>query len=130
MSFKNLCVLFNICVWNLQKKSRNQCENNNNNNKGDDDYNTKSEEKKEGGGKKQENMSLVAVLLKIDLHCDGCADKLMKIIRSLPGLSLSVSFCFYNSVFCIDFNFFISQFPVLFCVVYFNKVEQLPKSFG
>lgn len=70
-----------------KKNSRNQCDNNNNN-KGDDEYNTKSEEKKSegGGGKKKENVSLVAVVLKIDLHCDGCADKLMKTIRSFEGV--------------------------------------------
>lgn len=72
-----------------KKKSRNQCDNN----KGDDEKNTNSEEKKNqggggggGGGKKQENMSLVAVVLKIDLHCDGCADKLMKTVRSFEGV--------------------------------------------
>ncbi|KAK1394373.1 heavy metal-associated isoprenylated plant protein 3-like [Heracleum sosnowskyi] len=68
-----------------KNKSRNQCENNNN--KGDDESNTKSEEKKnQGEAKKQGNLSLLAVLVKIHLHCDGCADKLIKTIRSLQGV--------------------------------------------
>ncbi|WOH03878.1 hypothetical protein DCAR_0623279 [Daucus carota subsp. sativus] len=56
------------------------------NNNGDDEYNTKSEDKKSqgGGGKKQEN--IIAVALKIDLHCDGCADRLAKQVRSLQGV--------------------------------------------
>lgn len=39
-----------------------------------------------GGRKNKENDGLVTVVLKVDLHCEGCAVKTIKSVRSLDGV--------------------------------------------
>ncbi|KAI3461393.1 hypothetical protein Pfo_018056 [Paulownia fortunei] len=51
--------------------------------------NKEGEQKKEGENKKKENgggKNNVTVVLKADLHCDGCASKIIKCIRSFDGV--------------------------------------------
>lgn len=42
--------------------------------------------KNNGGGKKDDSGSMTDVVLKIELHCEGCASKITKFIRSLEGI--------------------------------------------
>lgn len=41
-------------------------------------------EKGGGGGKKEGNGNVV--LLKLDLHCEGCASKVVKIVKGFEGM--------------------------------------------
>lgn len=47
----------------------------------------KEENKKEGGGgEKKEAAGPTAVVLKVDIHCEGCARKFKKLLKSFPGV--------------------------------------------
>lgn len=44
-------------------------------------------EKKNGdGGEKKKEESPITVVLKIDIHCDGCATKICKTVRGFEGI--------------------------------------------
>ena len=42
--------------------------------------------KRDGGGEKK--TASITVVLKVDMHCDGCASKLVKSVRAFQGLIL------------------------------------------
>lgn len=39
-----------------------------------------------GGNKKKNETASVTVVLKVDMHCEGCASKIVKCVRSIQGL--------------------------------------------
>ncbi|XP_023749491.1 heavy metal-associated isoprenylated plant protein 3 [Lactuca sativa] len=45
-----------------------------------------NEKQVNGGRKNKDDGGCVTVVLKIDLHCKGCADKIVKAVRSLDGV--------------------------------------------
>ncbi|XP_010456760.1 PREDICTED: heavy metal-associated isoprenylated plant protein 3-like [Camelina sativa] len=52
---------------------------NNNNKKGGDNNN-------DGGNKKKNETAAVTVVLKVDMHCEGCASRIVKCVRSFQGV--------------------------------------------
>ncbi|KAK3205922.1 hypothetical protein Dsin_019968 [Dipteronia sinensis] len=74
-----------------KKKKNNQNKNENNNNGGGGDGKTHNEgdqqEKKDGGEKKkEEEKGPLTVVLKVDMHCEGCASKIVKCVRAFDGV--------------------------------------------
>ncbi|KAI9193961.1 hypothetical protein LWI28_001765 [Acer negundo] len=73
-----------------KKKKNNQNKNeNNNNNVGDCKTHDEGDqkEKKDGGEKKKEaEKGPLTVVLKVDMHCEGCASKIVKCVRAFDGV--------------------------------------------
>lgn len=47
------------------------------------------EKKNDGnGGAKKEDSGLITVVLKVDLHCEGCGSKVVKYLKGLDGICL------------------------------------------
>ena len=40
-----------------------------------------------GGGEKKKDDNPITVVLKIDMHCEGCASKIVKTVRNFDGQS-------------------------------------------
>ncbi|CAI9268438.1 unnamed protein product [Lactuca saligna] len=66
-----------------KKKNRNNDNNDNNNN---NHNNSTNNENDDNGEKKQKASGIVVVVLKMDLHCEGCAGRIVKAVRSLDGV--------------------------------------------
>ncbi|KFK27834.1 hypothetical protein AALP_AA8G436000 [Arabis alpina] len=62
-------------------KKKNQNNNNNNNEKSGD---VKPEKKNESSNEKK--TTTITVVLKVDMHCDGCASRIVKCVRSFQGV--------------------------------------------
>ena len=57
--------------------------------------------KKDGkGGDKKEDGGLITVVLKVDLHCEGCGSKVVKYVKGLEGMLAAYSFCRRFHCFC------------------------------
>jgi hypothetical protein len=65
----------------LQKKNNSSSNNNN-------EVEKKEEEKSKGsdGGGKKEEKGPVPVVLKVEMHCEGCVSKIVKSVRALEGI--------------------------------------------
>ena len=64
------------------------------------------QKKKNGGGNgnnKENEDSTITVVLKVEMHCDGCASKIIKHLRCFQGYT-----CFHTLMKLISFS------PVLF----------------
>lgn len=44
-----------------------------------------------GGNKKKNETASVTVVLKVDMHCEGCASRIVKCVRSFQGLIFFLS---------------------------------------
>jgi len=62
------------------------------------------QKKKNTGGENKENEdNITTVILKVDMHCDGCASKMVKYLRDFQGLLpksplFSIFTAFYGSI--------------------------------
>lgn len=76
--------MFYLFSW-LQKKNNNNDENRNADNQNN---NNEGEKKKKEGGdaeKKKDEKGPITVVLKVDMHCEGCASKIVKCVRGFEG---------------------------------------------
>ncbi|XP_004506054.1 heavy metal-associated isoprenylated plant protein 3-like [Cicer arietinum] len=60
--------------------------NNNNNNNDDNNSNDDNNNNNNNGGKKEENNNNNTTVLKVAMHCDGCASKIIKHLHSIKGV--------------------------------------------
>lgn len=58
------------------------------------------EKKADGGGKKEEGP--MTVVMKLDLHCEGCAKKVQKAIRHFEGTATTHYFIFNSILFLLQ----------------------------
>jgi hypothetical protein len=120
----------------LQKKNKsNGAQNTNGKENLNETKNENENQKKENGEgeKKKKEAGPVPVVLKIPMHCDGCAGKIIRCVRSFEGLSLSdlskscafsYSLCFLILLFLrLGRRFSIGPLSALF--VYLNMLEDL-----
>ncbi|TXG73794.1 hypothetical protein EZV62_002373 [Acer yangbiense] len=73
-----------------KKKKNNQNKNENNNNNGGDSktHNEGDQKEKKDGGenKKEAEKGPLTVVLKVDMHCEGCASKIVRCVRAFDGV--------------------------------------------
>ncbi|ESR37731.1 hypothetical protein CICLE_v10028824mg [Citrus x clementina] len=73
-----------------KKKKNNNSNNENDNNNGNNEAEKKKKEEEEGDAvaekKKDDKKSSVTVILKVDMHCEGCANKIVRYARSFEGV--------------------------------------------
>jgi hypothetical protein len=78
---------------NNQNQNQNQKanENENVNETKNENVNVNVEEKKDNGGgeKKNKESNPNAAVFKIDMHCEGCATKIVRCVKDFEGISLS-----------------------------------------
>ncbi|KAK2643435.1 hypothetical protein Ddye_025198 [Dipteronia dyeriana] len=82
--FDSISIFFSL----LQKKKNNQDKNENNNGGDGKTHNEGDQkEKKDGGEKKKEaEKGPLTVVLKVDMHCEGCASKIVRCVRAFDGV--------------------------------------------
>ncbi|KAK0605325.1 hypothetical protein LWI29_025508 [Acer saccharum] len=73
-----------------KKKKNNQNKDENNNNNGGDSktHNEGDQKEKKDGGenKKEAEKGPLTVVLKVDMHCEGCASKIVRCVRAFDGV--------------------------------------------
>ena len=72
-----------ICFSILQKKNNNN-DNNNSSNVVEKKEGGENKKGGDGGGKKQENKP-IPVVLKVEMHCEGCVSTILKHARAFEG---------------------------------------------
>jgi len=110
----------------LQKKNKNNSQNANEKEKVNEMKNENETQKKENGEgeKKKKEAGPIPVVLKIPMHCDGCADKIKRRVRGFEGISLSdlsKSCAFFIYFVVLDIG------PLSFSFVYFVSRNMLEK---
>lgn len=100
--------------FSLLQKKNNKNNENNNNNKNNESKNEGEIKKKEGGDaeKKKDEKSPLNVVLKVEIHCEGCASKIIKCVRDFEGYIYII-----NSS-SLHLLVFYHSFTVLFLEVY------------
>ncbi|GAU47225.1 hypothetical protein TSUD_107610 [Trifolium subterraneum] len=69
-----------------QKKNHNNNKNNNNNNNNAQNQNENKETNNNNNNKKEDETKATKVVMKIDMHCEGCSSKIIKCISGFEGV--------------------------------------------
>jgi hypothetical protein len=79
-----------------------QKKNNNNNN----NNNAQIENKETNNNNKEDETKATKVVMKVDMHCEGCSSKIVKCIYGFEGFSFSNCFItFFYFIFLLDYLF-------------------------
>lgn len=73
----------------------------------------------DGGNKKKNETTSITVVLKVDMHCEGCASRIVKCVRSFQGL------IFFSTFLKSHFDFTMYQKVPIFHIQNQNVVKIL-----